>query len=63
MFCRDVQIQFAVEAGLVCHYYFEPSKAKEHLAGAQKLSNLQIEMTGETRTSFSARASLQFVET
>ena len=44
--CRQVQIEYHVEAGLMCHKYYRYREANEHFATARKLSNLDIELTG-----------------
>ena len=49
---RDAQIQFAVEAGHTCHFYYEPNLAKEHFTRAHKLSELEIELTGKRNMNF-----------
>ena len=47
VYLRDAQIQFAVEAGHTCHFFYEPNLTKEHFTRAHKLSELEIELTGK----------------
>ncbi|XP_041351837.1 tetratricopeptide repeat protein 27-like [Gigantopelta aegis] len=44
--CRDVSMMFHLEAGHVCHTYFEIKLAREHFDTAKKISGLEVKLTG-----------------
>ena len=43
---RDLQIQFHVEAGKLCHVYYMYKEAREHYNTARKLAAITIQLTG-----------------
>ena len=45
-FCRELIIQFNLEAGYLCHTFYEYKRAKEHFNTALKISGLTLEFTG-----------------
>ena len=46
LYSREVAIMFHIEAGNLCYFYYESSKAKEHFNTATQLSGLEIGLTG-----------------
>ncbi|KAK2149737.1 hypothetical protein LSH36_439g03059 [Paralvinella palmiformis] len=54
---RDLAIQCHLTAGHMCYFYYEPRQAKEHFSQAEKLSGLDIKLTGVLgkRTHFQER--------
>ena len=60
---RDILMQFFVEAGYLCYFFYEPEKAKEFIQKAKKLSGLSIELTGAMgkRTRFQQTAKAQLI--
>ena len=44
----DLQIQFHLEAGHMCYFFYESSLARHHFDTALKLSGLSVELTGRS---------------
>lgn len=44
---RDLIIQFHLEAGYLCHTFYEYKRAQEHFKTAAKVSGLVLELTGK----------------
>lgn len=42
----SLQMQFHLEVGHLCYYYYESTLAQHHFCVAEKLSQLSVEMTG-----------------
>ena len=46
LFNRDLALQFYLEAGHLCYFYYEPQQASVHFSRAEQLCGLDIELTG-----------------
>ena len=44
--CRDAAMQFHLEAGHLCHFYYMAAAAAEHFDKVLQLSGLQVQLTG-----------------
>jgi hypothetical protein len=44
---RDLIIQFNLEAGYLCHTFYEYKRAQEHFKTATKVAGLNLELTGK----------------
>ncbi|XP_052104472.1 tetratricopeptide repeat protein 27-like [Mytilus californianus] len=60
---RDLIIQFNLEAGYLCHTFYEYKRAKEHFKTAIKVAGLTLELTGlmGKRTRFQQDSKSQLV--
>lgn len=60
---RDLIIQFNIEAGYLCHTFYEYKRAKEHFRTANKVAGLSLELTGVMgkRTRFQQESKSQLV--
>ena len=47
-----LQIQFHLEAGHMCYFYYESTMARDHFAVAEKLSQLSVQLTGYCSSCF-----------
>ncbi|KAI0207157.1 Tetratricopeptide repeat protein 27 [Lamellibrachia satsuma] len=43
---RELAVQFHLEAGHLCYFYYEVGQASDHITQAESLSGLQINLTG-----------------
>ncbi|KAK2184913.1 hypothetical protein NP493_249g09042 [Ridgeia piscesae] len=43
---RELAVQFHLEAGNLCHFYYDVAKALDHMTQAETLAQLQIGLTG-----------------
>ena len=46
-FYRELQIQFHLEAGKLCHMFYMYKEAREHANTAKKLAAINIQFTGK----------------
>ncbi|KAL5008553.1 hypothetical protein ScPMuIL_014134 [Solemya velum] len=60
---REIAVQFHLEAGYLCHTFYEYKQAHDHFNTARKLSGLSIELTGAMgkRTRFQQETKAQLV--
>lgn len=43
---REISMQYHLEAGHLCYFYYEAALAKEHFSVAEKLSGLSVQLKG-----------------